>query len=516
MKNITKFFKNALLLTCTSLFMRGVGVAFNVYISNKVGAEAMGLYSLLSSVYGFALTLATSGIALAVTRMVAEAMGKENDSLIRVSMKKCVSYSLFFGFLASILLFSLAEPLGISWLDDVRTVRPLRLMSLTLPLIAVCSCLNGYFTAVRRVSKNALSQLAEQAIKIGVSVWLLSAIMPDGIEYACIALVLGGAASEIFSFLVMLSLYLYDKKKYISKSGSILEEKQVTRRLLGIALPVAFSTYARSGLLTIEHALIPAGLRKNGSSREHSLAAYGTLTGMVMPIILFPSALISSFAGMTIPELAECLSRGHKRRIQYICERVFQLSLVFSIGVSSVLICFSIELGQVIYSSDQAALYIKLLAPLIPVMYLDSTTDAMLKGMGEQFYSMNVNIIDAMISVALVYFLLPIYGIEGYIFIIFIMEILNFGLSASRLMIKTGMRPKIFRWVIKPIACALCSSILSNFIFSHFSTPSGIGTLDLSLHIAVSVILYVAMLLITKTIDREDSKWIAGIFKKDQ
>ena len=514
MKNITRFFKNAIILTCTSLLMRGIALAFNVYISNKIGAEAIGLYSLLSSVYGFALTLATSGIALAVTRMVAEAMGKENDRLIRVSMEKCLGYALFFGALSSALLFLLAEPIGLFWLDDERTVVPLRLMSISLPLISLCSAMNGYFTAVRRVAKNAFSQISEQAVKIFATTLLLTFFMPDGIEYACIALVVGGAASEIFSFFVMLILYLKDKRKYVSQTGEVPEGRSVRKRLLGIALPVAFSTYARSGLLTIEHTLIPIGLRKNGSSREHSLAAYGTLSAMVMPIILFPSALISSFASMTIPELAECASRGHVRRIRYICERVFQLSLVFSVGVCSIMLYCSSELGSVIYSSKEASLYIKLLAPLIPVMYLDSTVDAMLKGLGEQLYSMNVNIIDALISVFLVWLLLPIYGIEGYIFIIFFMEVINFSLSATRLMWKTGLRLKLFRWIAMPVLCALISSNATNFLFSSIETV-GSSALDLTLHICTSLASYVLLLIATRTLSREDLHWISGIFKKD-
>ena len=515
MKNITKFCKNAIIMTLTALLMRGVGLAFNVYISNKVGAEAIGLYSLLSSVYGFALTLATSGIALATTRMVAEAIGKDNERLIRTSMKKCIAYALLFGIAASVLLFFSAEAIGLFWLEDVRTVRPLRMMSVSLPLIAFCSCINGYFTAVRRISKNALSQIFEQAIKIGITVFLLTAVFPGGIENACIALVLGGAVSETFSFFVMLILYLRDTKKYVSRDGEHVSEKKVTRRLLGIALPVAFSTYARSGLLTLEHTLIPIGLRKNGSSREHSLAAYGTLTGMVMPVILFPSALISSFAGLTVPELSECMARGHRGRIKYICERVFQLSAVFSIGVCAVLISFSSELGELIYSSKEASLYIRMMAPLIPVMYLDSTADAMLKGLGEQFYSMNVNIIDALISVALVWFLLPIYGIEGYIFIIFLMEVLNFGLSASRLMLKTGLRPRIFKWVIKPLACAISSSLIGKFVFT-FSAFSLGGAAGLTLRICTVLSVYILLIVITQALDREDTRWIAGIFKNDQ
>ncbi|MBO7250186.1 MAG: stage V sporulation protein B, partial [Clostridia bacterium] len=65
MNRFKKFLLNGAILTLTSVVMRMIGVSFNVYISDAVGAEAMGLFTLISTVYGFALTLATSGISLA-------------------------------------------------------------------------------------------------------------------------------------------------------------------------------------------------------------------------------------------------------------------------------------------------------------------------------------------------------------------------------------------------------------------------------------------------------------------
>ena len=88
------FIYNSLLLTMSAVLMRAVGVAYNVYISNRVGAEVMGLYSLVTNVWGFALTLATSGINLAATRCVAEA--GENKNEVNAAMRKCIIYSLSF------------------------------------------------------------------------------------------------------------------------------------------------------------------------------------------------------------------------------------------------------------------------------------------------------------------------------------------------------------------------------------------------------------------------------------
>ena len=194
------FICNSLLLTLSAVLMRAVGVGYNIYISNRVGAEVMGLYSLVTNVWGFALTLATSGINLAATRCVAEA--GTNQSEIKSAMHRCIIYSLSFGTAASILLLMLSKPISILWLKDIRATNPLRIMSFSLPAISVSSALSGYFSAVRRVWKSAAVQVAEQAIKIfGVAI-LLTPLMPIGVEYACIALVLGSVIAEILSFSV--------------------------------------------------------------------------------------------------------------------------------------------------------------------------------------------------------------------------------------------------------------------------------------------------------------------------
>ena len=94
---------------------------------------------------------------------------------------------------------------------------------------------------------------------------------------------------------------------------------------------------------------------------------------------------------------------------------IFDTAILFSIGCAGIMIFFSFEIGNVIYPQTDAGLYIKMIAPLIPIMYIDTSVDAILKGLGEQVYSMGVNIVDSLLSVILVIILLPRYGIMGYI-----------------------------------------------------------------------------------------------------
>ena len=373
---------NSLLLSLAAIIMRAVGVSFSVWISNRVGAEVMGLYSLCIGVWGFALTLATSGVNLATTRTVAEALRNGEESgggTARAALRRALAYAVFFGCLAALLLIFSAEFIGVHILSDARTVRPLRLLGISLPAISVSSALGGYFSAVRRVWKSAAAQVAEQAVKIFAVAALLAHFMPRGAEWCCTALVLGGAVSEIASCLVAYIFYRRDLGRHIGKGRSELSGKESTRRLLATALPVSLSAYVRSGLNTVEHILIPEGLEKFGSTRGGALAEYGMLNAMVMPVVLFPYALIYSFTGLLIPEMTAAASLGQRHRISYISGRVWRLTVIFGVGVAGLFICFADELGLALYGSGQAARFIRLLGPLMPVMYLDTVTDSLLK-----------------------------------------------------------------------------------------------------------------------------------------
>ena len=500
-------------MTAVALILRTVGVSFNVYVSNKIGAEALGLYTLLSSVYSFALTLACSGINLTATRMVSDALGENDATKLRRSMARCTAYSLFFGILASVLLFSLAQPIGLYALKDARTVRSLRILSLTLPLISLSSCFNGYFTAVRRVYKNASVQVFEQFIRISACVVLLELLMGRDMESSCVALVLGGALAEMLSFLAVLILYVADRKKYIKKGKYQPPSAKISKKMLSIALPLAFSSYFRSALLTAEHILIPAGIEKSGAKRSESLIAYGTLQSMALPIVLFPSSLIHSFSGLLIPELAELKIQKNTVEIRYIASRVFHLALVFAIGVAGIMIFTSSELGYAVYDSTDAGKYVRLLAPVIPIMYLDSTVDAMLKGLGEQLYSMRVNIIDSLCSVFLVWLLIPKMGIEGYIATIIISEMFNSTLSVMRLIKVSGIKINVLKWIVKPLLSVTVSAYASKLLFS-LCPPLSIKISAIA-HITVHALVYLTLVRILGALDKDDSKWIVGFFKKN-
>ena len=510
MKAKRQYLFNALLMTAVTLLMRTVSVSFNIYVSNRVGAEAMGLISLVSGVYGFAVTLATSGIHLATVRRIAERMEQSGMAETKTVLKACVRYALFFGSLATLLLFVLARPIGLYVLREQRSVRALYLLSFTLLPIALTTVLNGYFTAVRRAWKNALSQVSEQTVKISLTIYLLVAIAPKTVEGCMLAILGGGAVAESFSLIFNLLLYLVDKSRRSEKGARKYGNKVGVAE---IALPVAISAYVRSGLLAIEHILIPRGLLSFGAGNSEALAAYGSLQGMALPVVLYPAALLSSFSALLIPEVTEQQSGGNKLEIRYIAKRVYQLTLLFSLGAAGVMLSLSGELGEVLYGSAEVAEFIGALAPLIPVMYLDTATDAMLKGLGEQVYSMNVNIIDALVSVLCVALLVPRLGIYGYLITIYVTEILNAALSVTRLLRITGFSPSVLQLVLRPLLAVIGATALNRLLFFALPALPVSGGVTLFLHVFCAVLLYLLFLILIGALGRAERRWFFNFIK---
>ena len=527
-----RFALNALSLIAVGLFMRTVGVAFNAYLAGRAGGEVMGLYSLLFGVYGLALTLGSAGINLGTTRMVADVMGKfcpdgntlaegcEGDTCrlaIRRVMRKCLIYSLLCSTGTGLLMLVASPWIGNVWLGDGRTVLSLRVLALTLPPIAVCACLGGYFTAVRRVVRTSAVGIGVQFIRIGFCAYLLTLWLPQGVEMTCLALVLGGALSEFCGLILTVLAYLVDRRRhvYLSTRAHCDEDGEAisTKKLLGITVPVTLAACLRSGLLTLQHILIPRGLKQSGASWEAALTSYGVLHSMALPVVLFPSAFISSFSGLLVPEVAESIARGDRERVARLASRLVTPALIFSFGVAGVMGCFGRELGMAIYGSAEAGDYIRMLAPLIPIMYVDSTVDAFLKGMGEQVYSMNVNIIDAAASVLLVWLLLPRMGLWGYVVAIYVTETLNTTLSLCRMLRMSRMPVRLWKQVFGPLLCAVGATTVCRLAgMLGGASLSGVG--KLILWVGISGALYLLLCLATGVWGKEQTRDLKRVFGK--
>ena len=479
MKRKVRFLYNGALLTAVGLAIRGTQLLFGAYVARVLGADGVGVNTLVMMIYAFALTFATSGITLTVTRLFASAIGEGRSDKCGGIIRGAFLYAMIFGSLANLLLLLLGGVLGRSVIGEEISVTALRILSFSLIPSAFSAVISGYFVAERRVTVNAISQVAGQIFRIAVTAILLTLG-----KNPIVMLSLGVTLSEVFTLAIVLVTFLFDIRKKGQGSGISLSS------VAGMALPLGVSAYLRSALITLEHNLIPKCLIRHGDTREGAFASYGYLHGMALPFILYPMTPLTSFSGLLVPEFAEEKGRENRAKMSNIATRAINTTLSYAISVSVLMLLFSAEFGYVLYGSAEAGRFIAILAPVVPIMYLDHVADSILKGIGEHIYSMWVNILDAIISVALVLILIPRIGIAGYAIVIIGMEAFNFTLSVVRLRRRVLFRLDFLRAVLIPLACAILSALLSNRLIPMAATNT--TPLWLILRVIFALCVYVA------------------------
>lgn len=434
------------------------------------------------------------GINLAATRIITVQTTLNPKISLNKPMKKCLTYSLLFGIFSAVLLSLFADIICTYLLHNKVQSYLFYIIAISLPFISMSSALNGYFTALRKNGKNALARIFEQFVKITATAYLLSLFMPSGLEYACLSLVFGEAISEIMSFLFVFALYRIERKNYTVKDNT---KTNYTKSISEITLPVSITSYIRSGLASLKQLLIPLRLEKSGMDCNIAISTYGLINGMAMPLLMFPEVIINSFSGLLVPEFTYYYTKNNFNRIREIISKIFRITLLFSIGIIGAFIFYSNNISLVIYNNLDIALYLKILAPLLLFMYLDSIVDNILKGLNQQLSVMKCNILDLFVSIFCIYILLPIWGVNGYIFIIFLSEILNSGISILQLKQITHFKFDFKNWIIKPFI-----GIVSSYFICTLLVPNIIPTTScIILQIALFLGCYFVFLLLSKALE---------------
>lgn len=460
MKKIFVF--NALLMSVTSIALRMVMVRYNVYLADKLTAEGMGIFSLVMTIYGFAVTVATSGLSLATTRIVSEEASLSCDKGIKVAVFRCALFALLLSFLSFLIIYLFSDFISAKIFQKRLSKQFVKFLALCFPCISVSSVFNGYFTAVRKVSKSSAIQIIEEIIKIASTVILIEFFEPISIEGCCTYIIFGNIFGEFVS--MILALILYIKSAYGFKNQNYSND--ITSRILRIAVPVALSSYLKSALSSIKQIIIPKNTEKSGVSSKEALSAYGEISGMAVPVIMFPTSISGSVSTLVIPEISRCYAKRQFEMIKNIINRVYSTVVDFSVCSALVFAMYGIRLGQELYENTNVGIYITLMAPLVIIMYADTLTDSILKGIDCQNNVVKINIIDALLCIFLISIIIPRTGAVGYILILYISEVINISLSINALRKRVKFSVTTYKLILIPLFAASVTAYISTYFNS--------------------------------------------------
>ncbi len=485
-------FYSALVLTGVNLLLRLVGTSFQVFLSGRIGAEGIGLLQLVMSLGSMAMVAGMAGIRTACMYLTAEELGRKRPGRVTWVLSGCMGYSLLFSTAVGATLYIFAPTLANSWIGHPETADSLRLFGAFLPVNCLTGVLVGYFTGAGRIGTLAAVEVAEQLCTMACTVTLLGLWAGSDAARACQAVVLGSALGGCLTLISLMFLRLAERPRQDAPIS-------MTGRLLHTALPLALADDLRTGISTVENLMVPRRLALYPGSLT-PLAAFGTVCGMVFPVLMFPMAILFGLTEILVPELARCNAAGSLRRRNYLVGRSLKVALLYGSLCAGILYLNADSLCMGLYKNGDAARYLKWFAPLAVMLYCDGVTDAMIKGLGQQKISVVYNICTNGLDVALLFVLLPRWGIGGYFFSFTLTHAINFLLSIRRLLHSTEVKILLRT----PVLCLLCAM-----------AAVGIARMASGwlLRTAGYILIWSSLLFLLRVLSKKDVQWLTRLIK---
>lgn len=506
------FIQGTMILLAAGFINRILGFVPRIALPRVMGAEGVGLYSLGYPLFIVILTVITGGIPLAVSKLVAAAESEGNEKRVMDTLKVSLFLTVGLSILSTAAVIPLAPWIAATLLHNPEVYYTLLAMCPMFSIIAVSSVFRGYFQGRQNMIPSAQSQIAETLVRIVFMLALAYFMLPYGLALAAAGAMFGVTLGELGGLAVLLHQYRKTRTVYAAyasakigsaPAGSPVPHSGVIRRLLHIHVPVTGSRLVGSLSYFLESVMTMQALAAAGIAAAVATAQYGSLQGMVIPVILLPGVLTYSLSVSLVPSLSEAAARGDMRTIHKRLHQSLRLALVTGAPFAILMYVLAEPLTKLLYNDASVAGMLKLMAPVAIFIYFQGPLQATLQALDRPGTALLNTFYGASIKLLLIYFLAtqPDIGIIGVLIAINVNIVLVTLLHWSSIVRLIGYRFPLFD-IVKTAAAAALSGWMGWVAFTVEWVSSSVIRLFASG--AAAVMLYILLALAMKLIDKDD------------
>ena len=247
-------------------------------------------------------------------------------------------------------------------------------------------------------------------------------------------MLLGNTVSESVSCGIMLA-FAARTSEFAPRPGAPLHP-YTRKELYDILWPVEGSRLLASALQAAESSLIPYTLAIYTGSRAEAVAQYGSLKGMALPLLFFPFSVLGALSGLLMPEITRAHTKSDTAAMRRLIFTMLRMTGAFSLAAGAGFVLLGAPLAGFIYRDAKVGRYVQLLGFVAPFMYLESMVDGVLKGLGEQLATFRYSLFDSVFRIAAIWFVVPQYGMMGFLGVMAVSNLMTCGLNMRRMMVQ--------------------------------------------------------------------------------
>lgn len=392
-----KFIKSTVILLIGGLFTKVFGIIIRITTTRIIGPNGMGLYMLIYPTFSLCMCLSQLSLPTSISKLVSEE---------RYNNKKLISSTaimiLGFNILLMILLFVLAPFISNNLLQDKRTYLPIISIVLVLPFDSLSNLLRGYFFGKQRMFPHVISHIIEQIVRLILIIILIPFLLKNNIIYAVSGLVLVNLVSELISIFV---LFFFLPKNTRIKKEDFKPDPINIKNILNISLPTTGGRLIGNIGYFLEPILLTTSLLIGGYSNNYIILEYGIISGYVMPLLLLPSFFTNAISSSLLPIISKAYVDKKYNYIKKKLKTAIILSISIGIPITIFFILKPNLLLNLIYNTNEGTNYLRVLAPIFLLYYIEAPLAATLQAINKSKNIMFDNLKGIITKTILIYVL---------------------------------------------------------------------------------------------------------------
>ena len=390
MKSKNIFIKSTLILILGGIITKILAFIIRIIYTRIVGAEVLGLYSLVTPTYSLLITIATLALPTTISKLIAE---NKHNNLKIISTSTILIMTINF-VVVLFMLFS-AKFIAVNLLHEERCYLLIIAMSLTFPIISISCIIKGYFYGKQNMVPNVVSNIIEELVRGTLIYLFVPSIMARSEILAAASLFIISFFEEVVSIFVNL---LFLPKHIKIRKHDLIPDKYTLKNILNISLPTVSSRIIGNIGYFFEPIILTNLLLFSGYSNNYILVEYGAYNAYSIAILTVPSFFITAISSSLIPEVSknylQCNYRCMKKRLK----EALTFALFIGISYSVILMFFGDTILNFLYNTHLGINYINILAPIFPLFYIENILISYLQALDKAHITMKITIIGVIVK----------------------------------------------------------------------------------------------------------------------
>ena len=500
------FWQGTGLLLLGGILSRVLGL-YRLLLPRLLGPEGVGLYHMAYPAYALALAIATGGLPVAVSRLVAESAARgahrEAERVLRVAS----GVLLALGLLGAIALFAAAPWLAVHVARDARAAPAIAAVAPAVVLVAGMAALRGYFQGYQQMAPTAISQVLEQLVRVVAIIALAVVLSPFGVQWAAAGVAGSAAIGALAGLAALLALRRGTRLPRGGARGR--RARTILKDLLWLALPITVTGLGVPVMQLLDLAVVPALLQGQGMAASSRTGAYGVLSGYAMPLVALPAIVAGAIGIALVPAVAASVAARDHAAARALTEDALAATWRWLLPAAAGLFMLGRPIVVLFFGSAAAAPSLAVLAPSALLFGLGQVAAAALQGYGRTWRPLGNLAVATGVKLVLTLLLVVRMGIVGAALATSCAYLVWTALNLVAVRREAGA-PPVGPWALPAL---VATAGMTGLLALLGSPASAAGTL---LAVAAGAAAYIGLLAVTGGFGRAEREALRSLARRAQ